>query len=119
MDTPSTTKAVSTHWTAVFVIVGSGIAAALQVGKAAIAAPLLQNDFGIGLTAIGWLTGIFALIGLVGGIPTGAFVARFGARRILIIGLLVTTVGAALGAAIPGLPSLFCGRISKGRVSCW
>ncbi|ERM01592.1 hypothetical protein Q644_20860 [Brucella intermedia 229E] len=115
MDTPSTTKAVSTHWTAVFVIVGSGIAAALQVGKAAIAAPpLLQNDFGIGLTAIGWLTGIFALIGLVGGIPTGAFVARFGARRILIIGLLVTTVGAALGAAIPGLPSLFCGRIIEG-----
>lgn len=114
MDTPSTTKAVSTHWTAVLVIVGSGIAAALQVGKAAIAAPLLQNDFGIGLTAIGWLTGIFALIGLIGGIPTGAFVARFGARRILIIGLLVTTAGAALGAAIQGLPSLFSGRIIEG-----
>lgn len=114
MDTPSTTRAVSTHWTAVFVIVGSGIAAALQVGKAAIAAPLLQSDFGIGLTAIGWLAGIFALIGLVGGIPTGAFVTRFGARRILIIGLLVTTAGAALGAAIPGLPSLFSGRIIEG-----
>jgi len=95
MDTPSTTKAVSTHWTAVFVIVGSGIAAASQVGKVAIAAPLLQSDFGIGMTAIGWLTGIFALIGLVGGIPTGAFVARF-------------------GAPIPGLPSLFCGRIIEG-----
>lgn len=114
MDTPSTTKAVSTHWTAVFVIVGSGIAAALQVGKAAIAAPLLQSDFGIGLAAIGWLAGIFALIGLVGGIPTGAFVARFGARRILIIGLLVTTAGAVLGTVIPGLPSLFSGRIIEG-----
>lgn len=105
---------MSTHWAAVFVIVGSGIAAALQVGKATIAVPLLQNDFGIGLTAIGWLAGIFALIGLVGGIPTGAFVARFGARRIVIIGLLVTTAGAALGAAIPGLPSLFSGRIIEG-----
>lgn len=114
MDTPSTTRAMSTHWTAVFLIVGSGIAPALQAGKTTIAAPLLQNDFGIGLTAIGWLAGIFALIGLVGGIPTGAFVARFGARRILIIGLLVTTAGAALGAAIPGLPSVFSGRIVEG-----
>lgn len=114
MDMTSTTKAVSTHWTAVSVIVGSGVAAALQVGKAAIAAPLLQSDFGIGLTAIGWLAGIFALIGLVGGTPTGAFVARFGARLILIIGLLVTAAGAALGAAIAGLLSLFVGRVIEG-----
>ncbi|WP_313666241.1 MFS transporter [Shinella sp.] len=114
MNRSSKTRAVSTRWTAVFVIVGSGNAAALQVGKAAIAAPLLQSDFGVGLTAIGWLAGIFALIGVIGGIPTGAFVARFGARRILIIGLLITTAGAALGAAIPGLPSLFSGRIIEG-----
>lgn len=103
-----------TNWTAVFVIVGSGIAAALQVGKAAIAAPLLQNDLGIGLTAIGWLAGIFALIGLFGGIPTGVLVMRFGARRVLIVGLLVTAAGGALGAAIPQLPGLFAGRIVEG-----
>lgn len=107
-------RAVSTRWAAVFVIVGSGIAAALHVGKTAIVAPLLQQEFGIGLTAIGWLAGIFALIGLVGGIPTGAFVARFGARRVLIIGLLVTTSGAAVGVLIPGLLSLAFGRIIEG-----
>ncbi|WP_343314166.1 MFS transporter [Brucella sp. BE17] len=114
MSIISTTKAASTNWTAVLVIVLSGIAAALQVGKAAIAAPMLQDDLGIGLTTIGWLAGIFALIGLFGGIPTGAFVARFGARRILIVGLLVTAAGAALGAAIPSLPGLFVGRIIEG-----
>lgn len=113
MGTLSTTRA-STHWAAVLVIVVSGVAAALQVGKAAIAAPMLQDELGIGLSAIGWLAGIFALIGLVGGIPTGAFVARFGARRILVIGLLVTVAGAALGAAVPGLAGLFAGRIIEG-----
>ncbi|CAH1691526.1 Major facilitator transporter [Hyphomicrobiales bacterium] len=108
------TRTAPTHWPAVLVIVWSGVAAALQVGKAAIAAPLLQIDLGIGLTAIGWLAGIFAVIGLFGGIPTGAFVARFGARRILVIGLLVTAAGAALGALITGLPSLFIGRVIEG-----
>ncbi|WP_449397012.1 MFS transporter [Devosia riboflavina] len=96
------------------VIVGSGVAAALQVGKAAIAAPMLQNDLGISLTAIGWLAGIFALIGLLGGILTGAIVTRFGARRILIGGLLVTAAGGALGAAIPELPILYAGRVIEG-----
>lgn len=113
MGTLSTTRA-STHWVAVLVIVGSGVAAALQVGKPAIAAPMLEDDLGLGLKAIGWLAGIFALLGLVGGIPTGAFVTRFGARRILVIGLLVTAAGAALGAALPGLVNLFVGRVIEG-----
>lgn len=113
MGTISTAR-TSTHWAGVLVIIGSGVAVALQVGKPAIAAPMLQDELGIGLTAIGWLTGIFALIGLGGGIPTGAFVAHFGARRILIIGLLVTVAGAAHGAALPGLVNLFAGRIIEG-----
>lgn len=114
MKPSSTNDIVTTHWAGVSVIVGSGIAVALQFGKVAIAAPLLQNDFTITLAVIGWLSGIFALIGLVGGIPTGAFVARFGARRILILGLLLTAAGAALSAATLGLTSLFLGRVIEG-----
>ncbi|MGS1097050.1 MFS transporter (plasmid) [Aquamicrobium terrae] len=104
----------STRWAAVFLIVGAGIVAALQIGKAAIAAPLLQADLGIGLTAIGWLTGIFAALGLVGGIPTGALVGSFGSRRLLIIGLLVTTTGAAFGAVVTGLSGLLLARVIEG-----
>lgn len=104
----------ATRWPAVILIVGAGIVAALQVGKAAIAAPLLQNDLGIGLTAIGWLAGIFAAIGLAGGIPTGALVGRFGARRIMITGLLVTMAGAAIGALVTGLAGLLVARVIEG-----
>ena len=114
MRNSTTLEPSSTRWTAVFLIVSAGIVAALQVGKAAIAAPLLQNDLGIGLAAVGWLTGIFAILGLVGGIPTGALVSSFGARRLLIVGLLVTTVGASLGAAVTGLPELLLTRIIEG-----
>lgn len=104
----------ATRWPAVILIVGAGIVAALQVGKAAIAAPLLQNDLGIGLTAIGWLAGIFAAIGLAGGIATGALVGRFGARRVMITGLLVTMAGAAIGALVTGLAGLLVARVIEG-----
>ena len=114
MDTASAKRVASSNWIAVTVIVASGIAAALQAGKAAIAAPLLQSDLGIGLTAIGWLAGVFALTGFIGGIPAGACVARFGARRMLIIGLLVTAAGGTLGATLSGLPGLFAGRVIEG-----
>ncbi|MFN7023430.1 MAG: CynX/NimT family MFS transporter [Pseudorhizobium sp.] len=114
MTDSATLEPSSTRWSAVFLIVGAGIVAALQVGKVAIAAPLLQNDLQIALAAVGWLTGIFAILGLVGGIPTGALVGSFGARRLLIIGLLITAVGASFGAVVTGLPELLLARVIEG-----
>lgn len=104
----------STRWACVWLIVGAGVVAALQVGKAAIAAPLLQADLDLGLAAIGWLTGVFAGLGLVGGIPTGALVASFGGRCILVLGLLATALGAALGAVTNTLPILLLSRVVEG-----
>lgn len=59
------------HWHVVNIVVGSGVVAAIQVGKAAIVTPMLQKDLGLDLAAAGWLTGIIAVLGLLGGIPAG------------------------------------------------
>jgi predicted MFS family arabinose efflux permease len=96
------------------VVVASGIVTAIQVGKAAIATPLLQSDLGLDLTAAGWLTGIFAVLGLVGGIPAGTFVARAGDRRMLILGLGVIALGTVIGATAPGFPVLLASRALEG-----
>lgn len=109
-----TDPARSTRWPAVLLVTSAGIVAAMQVGKGAIAAPLLQFDLGIGLADIGWMAGIFALIGLFGGIPTGAMIAGYGARRMLILGLAVTATGAATGALAPGFSLLLVSRIVEG-----
>ncbi|WP_051083090.1 CynX/NimT family MFS transporter [Kiloniella laminariae] len=82
----------------VAIVVGCGIVASLQIGKVAIAAPMLQSEFSLNLAAVGWMTSIFAVIGLVGGIPFGALVARVGDRRTLIFGLGAIVLGAAIGA---------------------
>lgn len=103
-----------THWGAVSVVVGSGIVTAIQIGKTAIATPMLQTDLGLDLTAAGWLTGICAVLGLVGGIPAGTLVARAGDRRILILGLGSIVLGTSIGATAPGYSVLLASRVLEG-----
>ncbi|MGE7469058.1 CynX/NimT family MFS transporter [Bosea sp. NPDC003192] len=103
-----------TDWVAVSVVVASGIVAALQVGKAAIAMPLVQAEFGLDLATLGWLASIFAVLGMVGGIPVGTLAIGLGARRVLLLGLLAVAVGAFLGAAAPRFPMLLASRVVEG-----
>jgi predicted MFS family arabinose efflux permease len=103
-----------TDWLAVSVVVASGIVAALQVGKAAIAMPLVQAEFGLDLATLGWLASIFAVLGMVGGIPVGTLAIGLGARRVLLFGLAAVAVGALLGAAAPRFPMLLASRVVEG-----
>jgi len=104
----------TTPWPIVATVVGSGIVASFQVGKAAIATPLLQTELGLDLAAAGWLTAVFALLGAIGGIPAGAIAAAVGDRRILIIGLLAVCVGSAAGAEATAFSVLMISRIVEG-----
>ncbi|MEE1613681.1 MFS transporter [Microvirga sp. CF3016] len=101
-------------WPVVATVVGSGIVAAFQVGKAAIATPLLQTELGLDLAAAGSLTAVFALLGAIGGIPAGAIVAAAGDRRILIIGLLAVSLGSAAGAEAATFLRLLASRVVEG-----
>ncbi|HEV2512317.1 MFS transporter [Bosea sp. (in: a-proteobacteria)] len=108
------TPAARTDWLAVTVVVASGIVAALQVGKAAIAMPLVQAEFGLDLGTLGWLASIFSVLGMVGGIPVGTLAISLGARRVLLLGLLAVALGAFLGASAPRFPMLLGSRVVEG-----
>ena len=103
-----------TNWFAISVVVASGIVAALQVGKAAIAMPLVQAEFGLDLATLGWLASIFAVLGMVGGIPVGTLAIALGARSVLLLGLLAVAIGACLGATAPRFPMLLASRVVEG-----
>ena len=103
-----------TRWGAVAAIVGAGVAAALQVGKLIIAAPLLRRDLGLDLAAIGALAAVFSVLGMFGGIAAGGVIGRYGARRMLLAGLAATAVGAALGAMAPAYGLLLASRVMEG-----
>ena len=106
-----------TRWAAVLAIVGAGVVAALQVGKVIIAAPLLRRDMGLDLAAVGSLTAVFSVLGMVGGIAAGGVIARFGARRMLLLGLAATALGTAAGAARRATARCWHRACSKGWVS--
>lgn len=106
--------AAQVRWGAVAAVVGAGVVAALQVGKVIIAAPLLRKDMGLDLASIGTLTAVFSLLGMVGGIAAGGVIARFGARRMLILGLAATACGTAAGALAPGYGVLLATRVLEG-----
>lgn len=103
-----------TRWAGVLAIVGAGVVASLQVGKVIIAAPLLRQDLGLDLASIGTLTAVFSLLGVVGGIAAGGVIARFGARRMLLLGLLATALGTAMGAMAPSYGLLLASRVVEG-----
>lgn len=102
------------RWATVVVVIGCGAAAALQIGKVPIAAPMLRDNLGIDLAAIGTVAGIFAVLGLVCSIPAGVAVAAIGARRVLLFGLGTIAVGASLGALAPSLAVLLASRLVEG-----
>jgi predicted MFS family arabinose efflux permease len=114
MTTAAAVPGARTDWLAVTVIIASGIVAALQVGKAAIAMPLVQAEFGLDLGTLGWLASIFAVLGMVGGIPAGTLAVGWGARRVLLLGLLAVALGAFLGAAAPRFSLLLASRVVEG-----
>jgi len=81
-----------------WLVLASGVVAALHLGKAAIATPMLQTDMGLSLAQAGWLTSVFAVLGLLGGAPAGALAAVMGRRTALLLGLAIMALSGFAGA---------------------
>lgn len=114
MATATTFVRERTDWAGVMTVVAAGVVAAMQVGKGLIAGPLLQSDLGLDLPALGWITSVFAIVGVVGGMTAGAFVASAGDRRLLAIGMAMLALGSFGGAASHAFALLLLSRIVEG-----
>jgi predicted MFS family arabinose efflux permease len=108
------TAAIRVLPAAVAAVIAAGVVAALQVGKAAVAIPLLQAELGLTLGAVAWLAAIFPLVGVFGGVPAGSAVTAGGDRRILILGLGIIAAGSAAGAAAASYGLLLVSRVIEG-----
>jgi MFS transporter, ACS family, hexuronate transporter len=80
----------------------------------AVIAPTVQAKLGIGEQPYGWLISAFSIAYLVGAPLAGRLIDRVGARRGLLVAVLVWSGVAAIHAVVPGYGVLFGLRIALG-----
>ena len=104
----------TTRWLVTGVVIASGVAASLHVGKVPPALPALRDDLGLGLVPAGWVASIFNLMGATLGVASGLVADRIGARRVLAAGLVCLVAGSAWGAAADSGAALLVTRVIEG-----
>jgi predicted MFS family arabinose efflux permease/uncharacterized protein YjiS (DUF1127 family) len=110
----SATDAVRARRACVWLLIGSGIVAAAQVGKAIISIPLIRSEMALGLDFAGLIVATFATLGALFGCGAGVVVRRLGIRRSLISGLAAVALGNLIGAAATNEAVLLAARIVEG-----
>ena len=105
---------VKTRWGVVFVLILAGVVSALQIGKAAIAVPILQRELALTLVAASWIVGAYGLLGAIAGLPAGILSSMLSARATLIAGLAVAGVGSVGGAFAESGAVLIATRVLEG-----
>jgi MFS transporter, DHA1 family, inner membrane transport protein len=98
----------------VLLLMGSGVVAAGQIGKAVITVPMIRSDFALGLDLAGLIVATFATLGATTGLAAGLVVGRLGARRSLIGGMGVITLANVVGAIALDPLVLLAARIMEG-----
>ena len=108
------TRRAETAWLAVLAATACGVVVAMNIGKLPIALPLLRGEFGLSLTAAGWLAAAFSTLAMVSGAAIGIVADRLGALRFCLFGLAASTVGGLMGLTGTSENQLLISRIVEG-----
>ena len=92
----------------------AGIVAALHLGKIPGALPFLTEHFYLSLTQAGLIVSSFSVIAATTGLAIGWMASRIGLYHAGILGLLLTAIGAAIGAISNDFSSLLLSRVIEG-----
>jgi DHA1 family inner membrane transport protein len=98
----------------IWLLIGSGVVAAAQIGKAIISIPTIRTDMALGLDLAGLIVATFATLGAFFGLGARVLVRRSSVRRSLIVGMGAITIGNLIGAAAPNEFVLLIARIVEG-----
>lgn len=105
---------MSNRWIILAVLFVTRLTMAFQFQSAAALSPLLTVQFGVGLADIGFLIGLYFAPGIVFALPGGAVAARFGDKRIVMVGLVLMIAGGAVMAMTQSWSVLNVARFVAG-----
>src|SRR5215813_4186511 len=76
--------------------------------------PLIHHDLHMSETEVGILAGLPVVLFACAAVPGSLLIARFGAVRTVVAGLLITALGSALRGTAPDVPTLYAASIVTG-----
>jgi MFS family permease len=98
----------------VLLLMGSGVVASAQIGKAIISIPMIRGELALGLDFAGLIVATFATLGAMTGTAAGLAVGRLGAGRSLTFGMGIITLGNVIGGSAADQLVLLVARIVEG-----
>ena len=103
-----------TSWGAVAGLMGAGVVAAAQIGGAAAALPVLQDDFGLTSAAAAWYLSTVSALGAAGGVLLGWLGQTLGFGRQVRLGLAAIVAADLGGAVVDSVTGLLVARVGEG-----
>lgn len=111
---PAAIDPVRTSWGAVAGLMGAGVVAAAQIGGAAAALPVLQDEFGLSSATAAWYLSTVSALGAAGGVLFGWLGQTLGFGRQVRLGLAAIVVADLGGAMVDSLAGLLIARVGEG-----
>jgi len=106
--------AIEKRWLMLAVLFLARTTMALQFQTVASTGPFLLDALGMDFASLGALIGLYMLPGVVIALPGGLFGQRFGAKRVVLAGLVLMALGAAMMAVSSSFAPAAAGRLIAG-----
>lgn len=101
-------------WAVVFVVFMAGFCMPANMGETMWVAPLVMQAYGFGPDVLGWVNGVFYILGAVIAFPASSFVRRLGIRWSVTIALACGIIGNIIGILAGDVAILMVSRIIQG-----
>ena len=105
---------VTNRWFMLWLLFFSRTAMGLQFQTVASVRPFLMDTLGIDFTAIGVLIGLYMLPGVIIAFPGGMLGQRFGAKSVVVVGLILMVLGSVAMGMSSSFASVAAGRLIAG-----
>lgn len=101
-------------WAIVLVVFLSGFCMPANMGETMWIAPVVMEALHFGPDILGWVNGVFYILGAVIAFPAASFVRRIGIRASVCIALACGIIGNFIGIMAPSVEILMVSRIIQG-----
>ena len=105
---------VSNRWFVLAVLFAARVTMAFQFQAVAALSPVYMTAFGVELSDIGFLIGLYLAPGLIFALPGGAIGQRFGDRRVIAFGMVLMLIGAGIMVFAQSWEGQIAGRLVAG-----